>query len=74
MKCPLCETGNLKEGTTTVTLERDGAIIVFKNVPAFVCDQCEYAETDEDITAKLLQIANAEAAKGEELRLVRYVA
>jgi len=49
-------------------------ILVKENVSAFVCDQCEYAETDEDIAANLLQIANAEAAKGDELRLVRYVA
>lgn len=40
MKCIACKTGDLADGTTIVTLEKDGAIIVFKDVPALVCTQC----------------------------------
>ena len=74
MKCVTCKTGNLKEGTTTVMHEKDGTIIVFKNVPALVCDQCDESYTDRDVTAKLLQIVKDEAAKGKELELMRYPA
>jgi len=51
--------------------EKDGTIIVFKNVPALVCDQCGESYTDRDVTAKLLQIVNDEAAKGKELELMQ---
>lgn len=54
--------------------EKDGTIIVFKNVPALVCDQCGESYTDRDVTAKLLQIVKEEAAKGKELELIRYPA
>ncbi len=74
MKCIACKTGNLEEGATTVTLEKDGTIIVFKNVPALVCDQCGKGYTDRDVTAKLLQIVKEEATKGKELELMRYPA
>jgi len=55
-------------------LEKDGTIIVFKNVPALVCDQCGESCTDRDVTAKLLQIVKEEATKGKELELMRYPA
>jgi hypothetical protein len=29
MKCIMCKNGDLQEGTTTVTLERDATIVVF---------------------------------------------
>ncbi len=74
MKCVTCKTGNLKEGTTTVMHEKDETIIVFKNVPALVCDQCGESYTDRDVTARLLQIVKDEAAKGKELELIRYSA
>jgi YgiT-type zinc finger domain-containing protein len=74
MKCPLCETGNLQEGTTTVTLEKEKTVIVFRNVPAFVCDQCGYAETDEDVTEHLLYLAREEAARVPREAFIQYVA
>jgi len=74
MKCIACKTGDLQEGTTTVTFEEKGTIIVFKDVPALVCDQCKKGYTDRDVTARLLQIVKEEATKGKELELVRYTA
>ena len=74
MKCILCKTGDLQEGTTTVTLERDATIVVFKQVPALVCNQCGESYTDEETTAKLLQIVEEEARKGPREEFVQYVA
>ena len=33
MKCVVCKKGETKAGTTTMTLEKDGATLVFKSVP-----------------------------------------
>ena len=58
MKCVICKHGTTKKGTTTITLERNGATIVFKDVPAFVCDNCGEKYIDSTVTQKLLQKAN----------------
>jgi YgiT-type zinc finger domain-containing protein len=34
MKCVVCKKGETKAGKATVTLEKDGATLVFKGVPA----------------------------------------
>ena len=47
----------------TITLERGGATLVFKNVAADVCENCGEAYLDESTTARLLRAAD-EAARG----------
>jgi len=34
MKCIICRNGETKEGTTTVTFDREGITLVVKDVPA----------------------------------------
>ena len=74
MKCVMCKNGDLKEGTTTVTLERDATILVFKGVPALVCDQCGESYTDREVTRRLLQIVDEEAQKGPNEEFIQFVA
>lgn len=50
MKCVICKQGENLLGTVTVTLERDGTTLVFKNVPAQVCENCGEAYVDEATT------------------------
>jgi len=65
MMCVYCRTGMLRGGTTTVTLERNGSIIVFKGVPALVCNQCGESYTDEDVTEILFDMAEREINKSK---------
>jgi YgiT-type zinc finger domain-containing protein len=37
MKCPICKGGETRPGRTAVTLERETTTLVFKAVPAEVC-------------------------------------
>ncbi len=57
MKCVICKQGETQPGHTTVTLERDRAVLVFRNVPAEVCANCGEAYISEKITAQLLEEA-----------------
>ena len=57
MKCVICKQGETEPGHTTVTLERDGAVLVFRRVPAEVCANCGEAYVSEEITARLLEEA-----------------
>ena len=50
MNCVVCKKGTTKPGKTTITLEKDGATLVFKSVPANVCNICGEAYVNEDIT------------------------
>ncbi len=60
MNCVICKQGQIQPGLVTVTLDREGAIVVFKRVPAEVCENCgEYYLSDE-VTGELL--ARAEEA------------
>jgi YgiT-type zinc finger domain-containing protein len=57
MKCVICKQGETQPGHTTVTLERDRAVLVFRNVPAEVCANCGEAYVSEEVTAQLLEEA-----------------
>ncbi len=61
MKCVICKQGEVAPGTATVTLRRGECILIFKDVPAEVCDSCAEYFLSEAVTEKLLQ--RAEAAK-----------
>ena len=49
--------GETQIGHTAVTLERGGAVLVFRNVPAQVCADCGDAYVSEEATARLLKQA-----------------
>ncbi len=72
MKCVVCKKGETKAGTTTMTLERDGATLVFKSVPARVCANCGEAYVDGEITAHLLKTAEEAARSGIQVEIRQY--
>lgn len=63
LKCAICKKGQTEKGTTTVTLDHAGTTVVFKNVPAEVCQSCGETYVDQKTTdALLLTLRNAEDA------------
>ena len=73
MKCVICGVGETEPGTATITLEKDTTIIVFKQVPADVCQACGESYTDEDVTDRLLSIVTEEAKRGPMEAFIQYV-
>ena len=63
----ICKHGETVNGTTTITLEKNGATIVFQKVPALVCDNCGEKYVDDKITTTLLEDANAIIARGAKV-------
>ena len=74
MKCVLCRQGDTSPGNVTVTLERGRTVIVIKDVPANVCNNCGEFYLSENITREVLQMAEASAEKGVEVEVVRFAA
>ena len=71
-QCPMCPAGTLREGTTTLTMERGEATIVFKDVPADVCDTCGEAYLDEDVSAAVYEEAEAAVEAGVQFAMRRW--
>ncbi len=74
MRCVVCKQGETREGTATLTLERNGMILVFKNVPAEVCEVCGEEYIAEETTARLLSAAEEAARAGVQVDIREYVA
>lgn len=69
--CPTCKNGTLKPGTTTVTVERAGALIIFKEVPADVCDNCGAYFLSEAISSELYKKANKAIQNGAQVEILK---
>lgn len=74
MICPICRCGNTRPGFASVTLERDATTLLFKDVPAQVCDNCGEEFIDETASANLLNTAETAVRDGVQVELRRYAA
>ncbi len=74
MMCAICRHGETVAAETTVTLERDGMVLVIQHVPARVCDNCGERYFDAEVTQRLLDIAREAAAAGVVVDVRNYVA
>ena len=48
--------------------------VIFKEVPAEVCENCGEYYLSDDVTGELLRIAEASVRRGSELEVLRYTA
>ena len=74
IKCVVCIQVETRSGTTTVTLERHGATLVFKDVPAQVCPNCGEDYVDDAVAGALLHSAEEIVASGKQIDIRRYAA
>lgn len=72
MECVVCKHGTTYKGHVTVKLERGGAIILLKNVPADVCENCGHFYLDEHTATVVLKEAENAINHGAELEVMRY--
>lgn len=54
MECVVCKRGTTYKGHMTLKIERGESIILFKNVPADVCENCEHFYLDEHTAMAIL--------------------
>ncbi|GAB3927478.1 type II toxin-antitoxin system MqsA family antitoxin [Larkinella terrae] len=70
MTCLTCKVGTTRPGTTTVLLEKNGSLVILKEVPAQICDNCGERYFDSSITKKMLEEAESVYQKGAELEII----
>jgi YgiT-type zinc finger domain-containing protein len=74
MKCVICKNGETQNGFVTVTLNRGATVIIIKDVPAQVCENCGEYYLSEDISKKILERASAAVAAGSEVEIMKFAA
>jgi YgiT-type zinc finger domain-containing protein len=74
MNCAVCKQGTTSPGKATVTLERNGSTLVFKHVPARVCENCGEEYVDEEAARRVLKIADEAARAGVQVDIREYMA
>ena len=71
MNCFMCK-GKLEEKNTTFMVELDNCIIIIKNVPSLVCEQCgEVLYSNED-SKQLEKLVNAVRNSITEITIINY--
>ncbi len=74
MKCAICRNGFTEVGYATVVLERDQTTLVYKNVPAQICDNCGEEYISSEVNKSLLSHARKEINRGVTLELLSFAA
>lgn len=74
MTCSLCQQGKLVPGKVTITLERESSTVVYKDVPALVCDNCGEEYVDENATKRLLDSFDEAIRNGVVVDVRHFVA
>lgn len=74
MKCAICRNGTTSDGYTTIVLERGQTTLVFKQVPAQICENCGEEYISSSINKELLSHAESVHDKGVELEMLNYAA
>ncbi len=72
MKCPICKFGEMKAGLTQVVLTRGNATVIFRNVPAQICDDCGEYYLDEETAQDIYNRADNCFSSGQEVAIIEY--
>lgn len=71
MNCFMCK-GKLEEKNTTFMVELDNCIIIIKNVPSLVCEQCGEVLYSNEVSKKLEKLVNAVRNSITEITIINY--
>jgi YgiT-type zinc finger domain-containing protein len=74
MSCVACKQSETHPGITAVVCQRGETTVVVKKVPAAICDTCEEYYLSEDISARVLALAENAVAQRAEIDVLRVVA
>jgi len=74
MKCVICRQGDTAPGLVTVTLLRGESVVIIKDVPAQVCQDCGEYYLDEPVASKVYAQAEDAVHRHAEVEVIRYAA
>ncbi len=71
MKCFMCK-GDMINKNTNYILDLDGSIIIIKNVPSLVCDQCGEVFYENEVMKQIEKIIDLFKNVLTEIAIVNY--
>lgn len=74
MTCAICKTGRTQPGVATVTLQRGTSVIVIKEVPAQICEDCGEYYLGEPEARRVYALAEGAAKRNAEVEILHYAA
>lgn len=74
MRCTICKFGETRDGLATVTLHRDESVIVIKDVPAQVCENCGEYYLTGDVSGQMMALAESAISHNAEVEILRFSA
>lgn len=74
MKCAICKTGNAHPGKATFTLQRGRTVVVVRDVPAEVCENCGEYYLDEVTARRVYADAELSVQRHVEVEIQTYAA
>lgn len=72
MKCVICKTGDTHPGTTTVTLQRGRSVVVIRDVPALICEDCGEYYLDDTTAQRVYADAEQSFQRHVEVEIQSY--
>ncbi len=70
--CPICG-GNKVQGTTTFTVDLGSGVVVVRNVPALVCDQCGTDWITDETAEHLEKTVNEARQRHKQVEVTAYM-
>lgn len=74
MKCVICKTGHTHPGMATVTLEREQTVVIIREVPANICEDCGEYYLDAATAQRVYVAAEESFQRHVEFEVQRYAA
>jgi YgiT-type zinc finger domain-containing protein len=74
MKCVICRHSETHPGWTRVLLERGETVLVVRQVPAAICDNCGEASIDADAFDALQRMLDEASQAGVQIEVRQYAA
>lgn len=72
MDCVICKNGSTKDGEDTITMDINGHLIIIKNVPGQVCENCGHFYISSVAAIEVQRKIKKALADGAELEILKY--
>jgi YgiT-type zinc finger domain-containing protein len=72
MRCIVCKYGEVTPGRVTISVEREGAVVVIRDVPADVCATCGEEYLEAAVTKELEAVVEQAQGAGVEVAVRQY--
>lgn len=74
MKCAICRHGETAPGLATFTLANESTTLVFREVPAEICNNCNEEYVNSEVAGRLYKIAAEATRDGVQIDVRKYLA